>query len=108
MVTNMKRLEAESAMVVGVMRLDLHLLSCFSIKDKRKILRSLIDRARVRFHVAIAEVGDNDIWGRAQVGASVVSNDRQHANSVLNKVLETAEGTPGVEVLDTSIEILSL
>ena len=60
-------------MVVGVVALDLRLEGCRSLKDKRHLLRGLIEKCRNDFHVAIAEVGDQDLWGNALVCATVPS-----------------------------------
>ena len=74
-------------MVVGVCRLALHLPASRSLKDKRQVLRRLIDRARQKFNVSIAEVADNDLWQRTTVGFSVVGNDRRHVESSVGNVL---------------------
>ena len=50
-----------------------------SLKDKRRIVRGLIDRVRERFQVAAAEVDDQDVWQTAVVGFACVSNDARHA-----------------------------
>jgi uncharacterized protein YlxP (DUF503 family) len=47
---------------VGILRLTLHLPEPGSLKSKRHLLRSALDRVRARFPVAIAEVGENDTW----------------------------------------------
>ncbi|MBS1724504.1 MAG: DUF503 domain-containing protein [Armatimonadetes bacterium] len=73
-------------MVVGVLVLELGLMGCHSLKDKRSILRSLVEKARHDFHVSIAEVGDHEIWSQAVVCASVPSTDAAHALEVLQSV----------------------
>ena len=78
--------------------LCLKLDSCRSLKDKRQILRSLMDKTRRDFGVAIAEVGDHDLWNSAVVGISCVSNDSTHAESILQHVVDAFDGIPLVEV----------
>jgi uncharacterized protein YlxP (DUF503 family) len=78
------------------------------LKEKRHVLRKLIDRVRTRFNVAISEVGDNDIWQRAQMGFCTVGNDRRHINSSLDKVIYFIEQMNLVEMVHTEIEIISL
>jgi uncharacterized protein YlxP (DUF503 family) len=95
-------------MVVGVCQLDVRIPENHSLKGKRHILRKLTDRVRTRFNVAISEVGDNDLWQRAQIGFCTVSNDRRHINSSLDKVVDYIEKMYLVEVLSTEIEILTL
>jgi len=95
-------------MVIGVCKLDLRIPENHSLKEKRHVLRKLIDRVRARFNVAISEVGDNDVWQRAQMGFCTVGNDRRHINSSLDKVIDFIEQMNLVEMVRTEIEIISL
>ena len=95
-------------MVIGVCKLDLRIPENHSLKEKRHVLRKLIDRVRTRFNVAISEVGDNDLWQRAQMGFCTVGNDRRHINSSLDKVIYFIEQMNLVEMVQTDIEIISL
>lgn len=85
-------------MVTGTLEVSLRLGGCTSLKDKRQILRSLLDRARREFQVAIAEVGDLELWGNATLGVACVSNNSIHAESILQHVLDMVERDPRVEV----------
>ena len=73
-------------MVVGAMRWELSLPGCFSLKEKRMVVRSLKDRIHHRFKVSVAETDHQDIWTRAQIAVAVVANDGRHAEEVLDKV----------------------
>ena len=95
-------------MVIGVCKLDLRIPENHSLKEKRHVLRKLVDRVRTRFNVAISEVGDNDVWQRAQMGFCTVGNDRRHINSSLDKVINFIEQMNLVEMVRTEIEIISL
>jgi len=95
-------------MVIGVCKLDLRIPENHSLKEKRHVLRKLIDRVRTRFNVAISEVGDNDLWQRAQMGFCTVGNDRRHINSSLDKVIYFIEQMNLVEMVRTEIEIISV
>jgi len=95
-------------MVIGVCKLDLRIPENHSLKEKRHVLRKLIDRVRTRFNVAISEVGDNDLWQRAQMGFCTVGNDRRHINSSLDKVIYFIEQMNLVEMVRTEIEIISM
>jgi|SRR3990172_2615216 len=104
-------MEAEGAvadMVVGICQLDLRIPENHSLKGKRHVIRKVIDRVRHQFNVAIYEVGDNDLWQRAQIGICTVSNDRRHINSSLDKVIDFIERMYLVEVIHTEMEILTL
>jgi len=95
-------------MVIGICKLDLRIPENHSLKEKRHVLRKLTDRVRTRFNVAISEVGDNDVWQRAQMGFCTVGNDRRHINSSLDKVIYFIEQMNLVEMVHTEIEIISL
>jgi len=95
-------------MVVGVCQLDLRIPDNHSLKGKRHVIRKMMDQVKHRFNVAISEVGDNDLWQRAQIGICTVGNDRRHINSSLDKVIDFVEKMHLVEMIHTDIEILSL
>lgn len=92
-------------MIVGLLELDLRLSGVNSLKDKRHILRGLIEKLRRDFQIAISEVGDHDLWGNAVLGVAAISNDTQHIESVLAKVLERIEGQPELEIAGSWQEI---
>lgn len=78
-------------MVVGVLRVRLRLFGVASLKQKRGLVRSVLDRSGRKFRVSAAEVSDNDALGAAGLGFAVVSNDGAHANAVLDRVLDFVE-----------------
>ena len=90
-------------MVVGVLRLTLYIQGASSLKDKRQVVRKVVDRLRSRFNVTVAEVGDNDIWQRAVIGIGAVSNDRSFVNEVLDKCARDAGKI--AEILNREMEI---
>jgi len=95
-------------MVIGICQLDLRIPENHSLKGKRHVIRKLIDRVRHRFNIAISEVGDNDLWQRAQIGICTVSNDRRHINSSMDKVIDYIEKMHLVEIVHREMEILSV
>ena len=90
-------------MVVGVLRLTLYIHGAASLKDKRQVLRKVLDRLRSRFNVSAAEVGDNDNWQRAVVGISAVANDHSFVNEVLDKCARDAGAI--AEIVNREMEI---
>ncbi|HBG45463.1 MAG TPA: DUF503 domain-containing protein [Deltaproteobacteria bacterium] len=94
-------------MVVGVARVTLILHASNSLKDKRQVLKSVIEKVKNKFNVSVAEVGGNDVWQRAEIGITAVGNDRAFVNSVLDKVLNFIEGLHLAEVTDSEIEIVN-
>lgn len=93
-------------MVVGVCRLQLSLPGNNSLKGKRKVVRSALDRMRARFNVAAAEVGHLDDLRRAELGFAVVSNDTSHANSMLDTLRGFVETSVDALVSDVRVELL--
>jgi hypothetical protein len=85
-------------MVVGTLQLSIRIDRAFSLKDKRRVVRSLIERARGSCHVAIAEVDDHDLWNVSTIGVACVSNDPRHAESILQQVIDLFDGCPEIEV----------
>lgn len=95
-------------MHVGICKLTFHLPVASSLKEKRQVARSLSDRIRNRFNVAVAEVEDMDRRQRLTLGVSCVSNDRGHADAMLSQVLEFVEGSRfDVELVGIQSEIVS-
>jgi uncharacterized protein YlxP (DUF503 family) len=87
-------------MVVGICRVVLALPWNDSLKGKRSVVKSIVERARQRFHVAAAEVEDLDAHRRATLGFAVVSNDARHAQSVLDKLVSFIAGATQAELVD--------
>jgi uncharacterized protein YlxP (DUF503 family) len=96
-------------MFVGVLRLTLHLPSPGSLKSKRHLVRSAIDRVKAKFNVSIAEVGDNDLWQRSVIGVTAVGNDHGFVNETLDKVADFVASMHGAQILLTArdLEIVS-
>ena len=92
-------------MHIGTLTVTLYLHATESLKDKRQIVKSLIETTRQKFNVSIAEVDDLDKWRKATIGIACVANDKRYLNQVLDKVLDTIEGNPSVEVGETEMEL---
>jgi uncharacterized protein YlxP (DUF503 family) len=93
-------------MPVGLLTLEIYIPDSHSLKDKRQVLRSLKDRLRARFNVAVAELDHNDAWQRAQVGVVTVSNDPAHLEQSLQAVFNEAESLLGRDLVDHNLELL--
>lgn len=92
-------------MFVGVLQAELSIPGAFSLKEKRHVLRSLLDRLRREHAVSAAEVGDQDVWNRAVIGVAFVSNDARHAESHLQGVQNRLERDREAVLLDAQIEV---
>jgi hypothetical protein len=90
--------------IVGVRTWELHLAGCQSLKDKRRVLKSLKDRLHQRFNVSAAEVDHHDAWQRAALACSVVSTERRHAEEVLASCDNLVASDPLVHVVTSQLE----
>ena len=95
-------------MVVGLGHITLRLHACRSLKEKRKIVKSMISRIRNNFNVSIAEVGSNDMHKKAEIGFALIGNEKMLINSKLDKIFNFAEETGLAEITDTEMELISL
>jgi len=95
-------------MFVGVLRLTLHLPEPGSLKSKRHLVRSAVDRVRARFNVSIAEVAENDLWQRSVLGVAAVGNDQAFVNEALDKVADFVAAMHGgqIQITDRELEIV--
>jgi uncharacterized protein YlxP (DUF503 family) len=92
-------------MFVGVLRLTLHLPEPGSLKSKRHLLRSAIDRVKARFNVSIAEVAENDLWQKSVVGVAAVGNDHAFVNETLDKVADFIASMHGGQIMLTGRDL---
>lgn len=92
-------------MPIGLLTLELHIPDARSLKDKRQVLRSLKDRLRDRFNVAVAELDHQELWQRARVGVAAVSNDAHHLEQSLRAVAAESERLLGRDLAGYDIEV---
>jgi uncharacterized protein YlxP (DUF503 family) len=93
-------------MPVGLLTLELHIPDAQSLKDKRQVLRSLKDKLRRDFNVAVAELEHHDTWQRSVVGIVTISNEEQHVREMLQKVLDEADRILGSFLINQAVEIV--
>lgn len=94
-------------MSVGILVVRLRLPENHSLKGKRQVVKSVIARVRAQFNVSVAELDDQDLWQKATIGVSCISNHGQQANEVLNRVADfIAHSRLEAELIDYQIEIL--
>lgn len=95
-------------MVVGILKITLIIPGNSSLKGKRKVIKSLLDKLRSKFNLAAAEVEDNDLWQKAGIGLALVGNDRRFINSSMDKVLDFIYRTSDAEIVDSDSEIINI
>ncbi len=95
-------------MFVGFARIALAIPNASSLKDKRQVLHKVIDRVRARFNVAVAEVGDNDVWQRAAVGVAAVGNESGFVREVLDKVVHFVDELYVAPIVSREVEVVAI
>ncbi len=95
-------------MIVAAVRLTLIIPENDSLKGKRRVVKSLIEKARHKFDAAMAEVGDNDLWRKAQIGVALVGNDPQLLESRMQQIMKFIENQYVVEIIDSQMELCYL
>ncbi len=92
-----------------MLRFRLHLPESGSLKDKRQVIRSLMQRIRNKFQAAVAEVGDNDAWQVATIGVAVVSNSAGHCEEMLREIIDYIQDSrPDAELTDVMTDVIAL
>ncbi len=81
-------------MYLGIIQFDLLIPGSSSLKDKRRVVRSVKDRLHREHMVAVAEVGGMDVWNVARMGLAAVSSDGKHLSDVLDRVLAKLHSLP--------------
>lgn len=81
------------------------IFEALTLKDKRRVTRSLKDRLRRRHNVSIAEVDDLDHRQAATFGLAMVSNDARFVQSALDKIVDELRAYPHASLLEYDIEI---
>jgi uncharacterized protein len=92
---------------VACLTLELHLRDIHSLKEKRAVLRPVLEGARRRYAVAAAEVAHQDRWQRATVALAAVSGSAGHAREVLDAAERFVWSFPEIEVTDSHRDWLS-
>ncbi|MFT5365675.1 MAG: hypothetical protein ACI8V2_000615 [Candidatus Latescibacterota bacterium] len=93
-------------MTIGICRFELYLPTCQSLKDKRRLLKSLIARIQNKFNVSVSELEENDLRQKALVGVAVISNASTHANQMLSKIVEMIDRETEIVMMDYTLELL--
>jgi uncharacterized protein YlxP (DUF503 family) len=93
-------------MPVGLLTLELHIQHAQSLKDKRQVLRSLKDRLRAKFNVAVAELEYEDTWQRSVVGVVTLSNEEHQVQESLQHVLTEADNILGPLLVSHNVELI--
>jgi len=91
---------------VGRCELDLHVENCHSLKEKRRVVKSLKDKLRNNYNVAVCEFGDLSLWQRAQLGIVLCGNDKSVVDSKMKTVIDFFDRNHSVSLLDFKLYIV--
>jgi uncharacterized protein YlxP (DUF503 family) len=91
---------------IGVITLEMRLDHSHSLKDKRHVVKSLKERLRNRYNVAVAEIAYQDLWQRGLLAAVTVASSRAIAEKTLQSVEKEASDTLGPLLVETVVEWL--
>ena len=86
-------------MVVGILTLEIYIPASLSLKDKRKVVKSVLERVRKRFNVSAAETGYQEKWQRAVLAVALVSEKKSFVESSLQKVFDFLDSEPGFDII---------
>jgi len=86
--------------------LDLHVENCHSLKEKRRVVKSLKDKLRNNYNVAVCEFGDLSLWQRAQLGIVLCGNDKSVVDSKMKTVIDFFDRNHSVSLLDFKLYIV--
>jgi uncharacterized protein YlxP (DUF503 family) len=87
---------------VGTLRVDFHIPGSGSLKEKRKVVRSLKDRIRARYPVAVAEVGHQDLRARGMIGVAAVSEGSGPVIHALDEIQRLFESDFRIQVIEAA------
>ncbi len=95
--------------MIAFLTLEIRIEAAHSLKDKRHVVRSLKDRLRANFNVAVSELDHNDLWQRATLGVVSISDSRDYLEGLMSNVEREAMricNNNGGELVDTFVEYL--
>jgi len=95
-------------MAVAIARLTLIIHDNKSLKGKRKVIKSLIEKVRHRFEASVAEVEDHDLWQKAKIGVAVVGNDARLLSTRLDQIASFIDNQHLAEIVESHVELCYL
>lgn len=94
-------------MNAGIFKIKIHIPENHSLKEKRRIVKSLMSRLRNQYNISIAEVDDHDLWQIATIGISCISNSNNHVDQIISNIIKYIEQNyPELEIVNHEIEIM--
>ena len=93
-------------MIVGVLQLQVSVFDAMTLKDKRRVIKSLKDRLSNKYNVSVAEVGYNDSIRTSILGVAMVANESSFLESALSGIVDFVRNIPKLSLIDYKIETI--
>jgi uncharacterized protein YlxP (DUF503 family) len=94
-------------MSIGILTLEIHIPGCSSLKEKRGRLKPLLARLHRKFNISVSEIDNNDVWQSAVIACAMVSNDHNHTQRALQKIVDWIETHwPDVTIVGEQFEYI--
>ncbi len=91
---------------IAALGVSLHIPASQSLKEKRRVLKSLKDRIRSQFNISVSEIGEMDKWQKGILGMVMISNDRNYLSGSFESVLSLIERVSEIRIIAHKIEFL--
>ncbi len=93
-------------MFVGAGIIKINIPYARSLKDKRKVIKSIINSIQSKFNISISEVSSHDNVTVGEIGFSMVSSDKNYINSLFDKILNIINDNYDIVVMNEDYEIM--
>jgi len=91
-------------MIVGILTIELIIYSSTSLKEKRFVVKSIKDKLKNKFNVAVAEVDFLDKWQRSEIGIVTIGNEYSHVENSLQKIFSYLDEWNEFEIVNHSFD----
>ena len=93
-------------MIIGICTCEIYIFNANSLKSKRSVVKSIIEKSKNRFNISIAEVGENDKWQKSIIAFSTISNSQKIVEETIEKVINFFDSYSEIEIINIKREIL--
>lgn len=95
----------EIMMYIGILKIKIKIHDAFTLKDKRRVKQSMIEKIRLKFKVSIAEVEDHEVINLVSLGIAGVSNSNRVIENILRSIEEFIEDNYETEIIESIKDI---
>jgi uncharacterized protein len=93
-------------MIIGSCEIELIIYNANSLKEKRHVIKSIIERLKNRFNISICEVGEHDKWQKSIIGLCTLSNSSKLVNETIDKIIGFMDNDDRIEIINIQRETL--